>query len=302
MEKEKDIAVELGRDAAGGLGAKKYKPLVYIVAFTAALAGLLFGLDIGVISGALKFIAKQFSATTFEQEWVVSSLLLGAVAGTLLSGIISKKYGRKNTLLMSAIIFSLGALFSSVSTSIGILIGCRVFLGVAVGMASFTAPLYLSEIAPSGIRGALISMYQLMITIGIVIAFMSDTFFSSYFKYHGAVGGHWRIMLGIIVIPAIIMFAGVFFLPKSPRWLILKGKKKDAHRVLKRIRNTEEEAALELEEIESSLEEKQAGWQLFKKNRYFRKAVFLGIGLQIIQHLFGTNTIFRHHFRCILNH
>ncbi len=291
MEKEKDIAVELGRDAAGGLGAKKYKPLVYIVAFTAALAGLLFGLDIGVISGALKFIAKQFSATTFEQEWVVSSLLLGAVAGTLLSGIISKKYGRKNTLLMSAIIFSLGALFSSVSTSIGILIGCRVFLGVAVGMASFTAPLYLSEIAPSGIRGALISMYQLMITIGIVIAFMSDTFFSSYFKYHGAVGGHWRIMLGIIVIPAIIMFAGVFFLPKSPRWLILKGKKKDAHRVLKRIRNTEEEAALELEEIESSLEEKQAGWQLFKKNRYFRKAVFLGIGLQIIQQLTGINVV-----------
>ena len=138
MEKEKDITAELGRDAAGGLGAKKYQPLVYIVAFTAALAGLLFGLDIGVISGALKFIAKQFSATTFEQEWVVSSLLLGAVAGTLLSGIISKKYGRKNTLLLAAMIFSLGALFSSVSTSIGILIGCRVFLGVAVGMASFT--------------------------------------------------------------------------------------------------------------------------------------------------------------------
>jgi len=184
---------------------------------------------------------------------VVSSLLLGAVAGTLLSGIISKKYGRKNTLLMAAIIFSLGALFSSVSTSIGILIGCRVFLGVAVGMASFTAPLYLSEIAPSGIRGALISMYQLMITIGIVIAFLSDAYFASYFKYHDVVGGHWRIMLGIIVIPAVIMFIGVFFLPESPRWLVLKGKGKRARQVLHKVRTTEEEVALELEEIETNL-------------------------------------------------
>lgn len=291
MEREKDIAVELGRDAASGLGAKKYKPLVYIVALTAALAGLLFGLDIGVISGALKFIAKAFSATTFQQEWVVSSLLLGAVGGTLLSGIISKKYGRKNTLLMAAVIFSLGALLSSVSTSVGILIGCRVFLGLAVGMASFTAPLYLSEIAPRGIRGALISMYQLMITIGIVCAFLSDTFFATYFKYHGVAGGHWRFMLGILIIPSMIMFIGVFFLPKSPRWLLLKGKKKAAHRVLSKIRINKEEIARELEEIEENLEEDQAGWALFRTNKNFRKAIFLGIGLQVIQQLTGINVV-----------
>jgi len=291
MEKEKDIAVELGRDAAGGLGAKKYKPLVYIVAFTAALAGLLFGLDIGVISGALKFIAKAFSASTLQQEWVVSSLLFGAVGGTLISGIISKKYGRKNTLLIAAVIFSLGALLSSISTSIGILIGCRVFLGFAVGMASFTAPLYLSEIAPRGIRGALISMYQLMITIGIVCAFLSDTFLSTYFKFHGIVGGHWRIMLGILIIPSMIMFIGVFFLPKSPRWLMLKGRKKAARRVLSKIRNTEEEIAIELEEIEENLEEKQNGWAMFKVNKNFRKAIFLGIGLQLIQQLTGINVV-----------
>lgn len=286
-----DIAVQMGREAAGGFGAKKYKPMVYIVAFTAALAGLLFGLDIGVISGALRFIAKQFSATTLQQEWVVSSLLFGAVAGTLMSGFISKKYGRKNTLLLSAVVFSIGALFSSVSTSIGILIGCRVFLGLAVGMASFTAPLYLSEIAPRSIRGALISMYQLMITIGIVLAFLSDTYFSSYFRYDDVVEGHWRIMLGIIVIPAFIMFIGVFFLPESPRWLMLKGKRKRARQVLHRVRATEEEVALELEEIEENLVEEQAGWKMFKSNQYFRKAVYLGIGLQIIQQLTGINVV-----------
>ena len=286
-----DIAVQMGREGAGGFGAKKCKPLVYIVAFTAALAGLLFGLDIGVISGALKFIAKQFSATTLQQEWVVSSLLFGAVVGTLISGFISKKYGRKNTLLLAAVVFSVGALFSSVSTSIGILIGCRVFLGLAVGMASFTAPLYLSEIAPRSIRGALISMYQLMITIGIVLAFLSDTYFASYFKYQAVVGGHWRIMLGIIIIPAAIMFIGVFFLPESPRWLMLKGRGKKARQVLRRVRTTEEEVALELEEIEANLEEEQAGWKMFKSNKYFRKAVYLGIGLQIIQQLTGINVV-----------
>ncbi|MFH1038370.1 MAG: sugar porter family MFS transporter [PVC group bacterium] len=281
----------MGRDAAGGLGAKKYKGLVYVVAFTAALAGLLFGLDIGVISGALKFIAKAFSATTLQQEWVVSSLLWGAVLGTLLSGAISKRYGRKNTILLSAVIFALGAILSMLSQSIGILIGCRVFLGLAVGMASFTAPLYLSEIAPRGIRGALISMYQLMITIGIVLAFLSDTFFSTYFKYHGEAGGHWRIMLGILVIPATIMFIGVFFLPESPRWLLLKGRKKAAERVLHRVRSTEEEIVQEVAEIEANLEQEQAGWKMFKRNKNFRRAVFLGIGLQIIQQLTGINVV-----------
>jgi len=288
---EKDIAAELGRDAAGGLGTKKYKPLIYIVALTAALAGLLFGLDIGVISGALKYIARAFSASTLQQEWVVSSLLFGAVGGTLASGVISKKYGRKNTLLLAAVVFSMGALLSSISTSIGILIGCRVFLGLAVGMASFTAPLYLSEIAPRGIRGALISMYQLMITIGIVCAFASDTFFATYFKYNGIVGGHWRIMLGILVIPSMIMFFGVFFLPKSPRWLVMKGMKKAARQVLGKVRSTEEEIAQELDEIEANLGEEQNGWKLFKINKNFRKAIFLGIGLQIIQQLTGINVV-----------
>ncbi len=285
MPEEKEVA--FGRETE----TNKYKPLVYLVAFTAALAGLLFGLDVGVISGALAFIAREFSASTLEQEWVVSSLLWGAVAGTLLSGVISRRYGRRNTLLLAAAIFALGSIFSMLAQSAGILIGCRVFLGLAVGMASFTAPLYLSEIAPARIRGALISMYQLMITIGIVLAFLSDTFFSSYFKFHGVVGGHWRIMLGILVVPATIMFIGVFFLPESPRWLFLKGRKREAGRILARVRAGEEEIARETAEIAAELQRENTGWKMFRLNKNFRRAVFLGIGLQVVQQLTGINVV-----------
>lgn len=268
-----------------------HKPIVYVIGLTAALAGLLFGLDVGVISGALPFIAKEFGAGTTTQEAIVSALLWGATIGAVISGLLAKLLGRKNTLLVAAAIFALGALGSAISTSSGILIGIRVVLGLAVGMASFTAPLYLSEIAPQSIRGALISMYQLLITIGIVFAFMSDTYFSTYATIHGLVGGHWRIMLGVLVIPSTLMFVAVFFLPKSPRWLLLKGNRDEAQCILKKIRKTEGEIAAELAEIEEDLALEQNGFSLFITNKYFRHAVFLGICLQVIQQLTGINVV-----------
>ncbi len=262
--------------------ARKSKKLVYVVAFTAALAGLLFGLDIGVISGALPFIAKQFQATTLAQEFVVSSLLVGAVIGTLLSGLISRRWGRKDALLVSAVIFALGSVLSSVAPNADILMAVRLFLGVAVGMASFTAPLYLAEMAPQRIRGGLISMYQLMITIGILAAYLSDTFLSY--------GGHWRVMLGILVIPSVLMFVGIYLLPKSPRWLVLAGRKKSARAVLEKLRHADEVEA-ELEAIEETIETKQGGFQLFLSNKQFRKVIFLGIALQAIQQFTGMNVV-----------
>ena len=261
---------------------KNAKWMVYIVALTAALAGLLFGLDIGVISGALPFIGKHFGASDIAKEWIVSSLLVGAVLGTLVSGFISRKYGRKNTIIVSAIIFAIGAVLSSIANSVPILIGVRVFLGIAVGIASFTAPLYLSEMAPQKIRGRLISMYQLMITIGILLAFLSDTWLSY--------GGHWRIMLGILVIPSTVLFIGVLFLPKSPRWLFLVGRKAEAREVLNKLRESIEEVELEIDEIESGLKAQQNGVKMIS-NPNFRKALFLGIGLQIMQQFTGMNVV-----------
>ncbi len=154
---------------------------------------------------------------------------------------------------------------------------------LAVGVASYTAPLYLSEIAPEKIRGSMISMYQLMITIGILGAYLSDTAFS----YSGA----WRWMLGVIIIPAILLLIGVFFLPDSPRWFAAKRRFHDAERVLLRLRDTSAEAKRELDEIRESLQVKQSGWALFKENSNFRRAVFLGILLQVMQQFTGMNVI-----------
>jgi len=269
----------------------KYKPIVYIVGLTAALSGLLFGLDIGVISGALPFITTDFHLTTVQSEMIVSALLWGATIGALGSGIFTKRFGRKNTMLIAAVLFALGSMACSLATTGSILIAMRFILGIAVGMASFTAPLYLSEIAPQSIRGAMISMYQLLITIGIVLAFMSDTYLSTYCRIHEVLGGHWRLMLGILVVPSTVMFMAIFFLPESPRWLLMKGHKKRARDVLIKVRNSLEEVEKEVADIEEALSLKQNGFQLFTQNSNFRKAIFLGVGLQIIQQLTGINVV-----------
>jgi SP family galactose:H+ symporter-like MFS transporter len=267
------------------------KLVIYFIGFTAALAGLLFGLDVGVISGALPFLKNEFNLSIEAEGTVVSALLWGAVIGTLVSGTLSSGLGRRKTILISAVIFVVGSLFCSLARSESLLIVARLFLGIAVGVASFTAPLYLSEIAPQKVRGSLISMYQLMITIGIVIAFLSNTWLASYATFGGVTGGHWRVMLGVIAIPAALMFVGVFFLPESPRWLFLKGFKDRAVAVFKGMHLDEAEIAVEVKAIEDNLKVKQNGFEMLKTNSNFRRVVGLGIGLQLIQQLTGINVV-----------
>lgn len=297
---------------------KRIQPIVYFIGLTAALAGLLFGLDIGVISGAQLYIQKDFGLSDQMIEFIVSSLLWGAVLGALASGIVSNKFGRRRTLLFSAVLFAVGSLVCAAAPSPHFLIGARFVLGIAVGVASFTAPLYLAEIAPQSVRGALISMYQLMITIGILVAFLSDTVFASRVDTQAAVpamaeaqrfsavwfDAHlhhvwdasrsvevWRWMLGVIALPALLMLVGVFFLPESPRWLFLNGLHDRAVGVFKRLHLDDAEIAAEVEEIQNSVKVPQKGLQLFLQNAHFRRAVFLGVGLQIIQQLTGINVI-----------
>ncbi|WP_368884698.1 sugar porter family MFS transporter [Providencia vermicola] len=257
--------------------------MVIFVGLLAALAGLFFGLDTGVISGALPFISQQFDISSTQQELVVSSMMFGAAAGAIISGWLSSLGGRKKSLLVSSILFIIGALGSAFSPNANILIFSRVILGLAIGISSFTTPAYLSEIAPKKIRGGMISMYQLMITIGILLAFISDTAFS----YDHA----WRWMLGITAIPAVLLFIGVTFLPESPRWLASKNRSNDAKAILLKLRKSETEAIQELEDIFNSLKVKQTGFGLFKSNSNFRRTVFLGIALQFMQQLTGINVI-----------
>lgn len=298
--------------------AKRVQPIVYFIGLTAALAGLLFGLDIGVISGAQLYIQKDFGLDDRMIEFIVSALLWGAVFGALGSGFLSNWLGRRKTLLFSAVLFAVGSIVCAFAPQPHFLIGARFVLGIAVGVASFTAPLYLAEIAPQSVRGALISMYQLMITIGILVAFMSDTFFASHadsavatpamqeatrfsamwFDAHlsHAIDATrtvevWRWMLGIIAIPAVLMFIGVLFLPESPRWFFLNGFKSEAEKVFRRLHMDDAEIAAEVQEIEESTKVPQKGLQLFLENANFRRAVFLGVTLQIVQQLTGINVI-----------
>jgi SP family galactose:H+ symporter-like MFS transporter len=272
------------------------KSIVYVVAFAAATAGLLFGLDVGVISGAQKFLQADFEAqghVVNDQmlEYIVSALLFGATFGAVGCGWISSSMGRKRTLMLSAVIFIIGSVGCALAPNPHVLIGMRFFLGLAVGIASFVAPLYLSEVAPQRLRGGMVSMYQLMITIGILLAFISDTYFAEYAVIGGKEGGHWRWMLGILVIPASAMAVAIFTLPRSPRWLLLKGKESEAREVLEKIRSLPEEIEGEIKAIQEDMKVPQNGFRLFTQNPNFRRAVYLGIGLQVIQQLTGINVI-----------
>jgi len=254
-----------------------------LAAILAAVAGLMFGLDIGVISGALGFIAKEFQADDLAQEWIVSSMMFGAAIGALCAGQLSFYFGRKKALILSAFLFMLGAMLCVLAQGISVLIIARVLLGLAIGIASFVAPLYISEVADEQHRGSLISIYQLMITIGILLAFVSDAVFSYY--------GAWRWMLGIVAIPGAIFLVGSLFLPDSPRWLMLRGRHDEALETLVSLRPSREDAQNEIQEIQGRLKERQRGLSMFLENPNFRRSVFLGIGLQIVQQLTGINVV-----------
>jgi SP family galactose:H+ symporter-like MFS transporter len=252
-------------------------------AIVAALAGLMFGLDIGVISGALKFIGTEFHATDFAKEWIVSSMMIGAAIGAIGAGFLSFRLGRKISLILSAVLFVAGSLACALAGSVPTLIEARLLLGLAIGIATFTAPLYIAEIAPLEKRGSMVSTYQLMITIGILAAFISDSLLS----YTGA----WRWMLGIVAIPGALFLFGVLALPQSPRWLMMRGRTQKAREVLQTLRNTTQQVDQEINEIETQLKRPQAGWALLKANTNFRRSVGLGLLLQAVQQFTGINVV-----------
>jgi MFS transporter, SP family, galactose:H+ symporter len=275
---------------------------VFWVCFLAALAGLLFGIDIGVIAQAKEFIITDLKLSENEISWVVGSMMGGAAIGAIGAGFLTRRLGRKISLILGALLFLIGAMGCALSWDATSLICFRITLGVAIGIASFTAPLYLSEVAPQSIRGTMISMYQLMITIGILVAFLSNAAIrgSTYIEgvegvatdYLFTVSTSWRWMLGVTAIPATIFLLGVFTLPRSPRWLVSVGRSEQAFEVLKHIRGSEEDAQKEVNEIIDTVNNKQSGgFNFFLNNKNFRRTVILGVVLQIAQQLTGMNVI-----------
>jgi MFS transporter, SP family, galactose:H+ symporter len=256
---------------------------VYIAAVFAALGGLLFGYDTGVISGALIFIKREFGLTTAAEEIVVSGVLLGATIGAILGGKAADFFGRRRVLLVTAAIFGIGALASAVAPSPTILIGSRVVLGLAIGLASTNVPVYLSEVAPPHARGWVVSLFQLAVTVGIVVAYLTDYAFAGI--------EDWRWMLGLAVAPALVFGTGMFFLPETPRWLIRSGYHEVAHRVLIRIRALSD-VNVEIEEIKASLaQQAESGHWTDLLRRQVRPALVVGLGLAVFQQITGINTV-----------
>jgi SP family galactose:H+ symporter-like MFS transporter len=247
----------------------------------ASLGGMLFGYDTGVISGALLFIKQAFTLSSTMQEIVVSAVLIGAVVGAVFGGLFADRFGRRRMIILAGIIFTLSAIGTSLAPNVGALVTGRIIVGIAIGMASFISPMYMSEISPTRIRGSLVSINQLAVTVGIVIAYLVD------YALSGIQG--WRYMFGIAAIPSIVLVVTMWRMPPSPRWLLSHKQVEEARTVLQRIRGTEEVSS-EMKEIQDSLSKQKGGVEdLF--HPLLRMALIVGVGLAVFQQITGINTV-----------
>jgi len=251
---------------------------VYIMASIASVGGLLYGYDLAVVAGAILFINEQFPLSPFLEEIIISIALLGAMIGAFIGGLIVDKIGRRKIIIVAALISILGAIISSFGLNVVWIIFGRVIVGFAFGIISFAAPLYISEIAPVGIRGRLVSLYSLLFFGGILISYVVD------FAFSGT--GGWRWMFGLAIIPAIILGVGMIFMPSSPRWLLKKGMLEKARNVLIKIRgdsNVEDE----IKSIQKTVTQKSPGYSDLLRPM-IKPALILGIGLGVIRQLTGV--------------
>jgi sugar porter (SP) family MFS transporter len=282
---------------------------VYILSCIAAVGGLLFGFDFGVISGAIPFVTKQFQLDAYQQGFATSSAIIGCIFGALFAGILCDKYGRKKILMGTALLFAISAVLSSIPQTLTQLVIARFIGGLAVGVASMVSPMYIAEISPARIRGRLVSVNQFAIILGINLAYICNallvkvgaegyqgtimTFLDNAFRDLGGYSGHtnWRWMFGVETVPSIALFIGLFFVPESPRWLTKQGKSDWAMKVLARI-GGRDHARQEMEDIQLTLameSEKGSVFELLKPG--FRLVLLIGVSLAVIQQISGANTV-----------
>lgn len=258
------------------------RPYVLLVASVAALGGLLFGYDTGVISGAQSFLKKQFHLTSTTQEIAVSAVLIGTIIGAACGGKMSDWLGRKKTLIVVAIIFGVGAILTALAPSLWPFVIFRIIVGFGIGAASVAAPMYSSELSPPSVRGKMVFLFQFFVTVGILVAYLVDYAFSN-------AGYGWPPMFGVAVIPAVVLGVGMFFLSDTPRWLASKGKWDEAKEVMGRI--APDKTDREMRNIKRRLEEEKHSSirELFAPG--LRIALLVAVGLAVLQQFVGINTI-----------
>ena len=255
-----------------------------LVAVTASLGGLLSGFDMGVISGALLYINQTWEMNAVQQGWLVASAIVGSIIGAAANGFLADFYGRKKIIIITALIFIIGSVMCGYAASAGWLIASRIIIGIAVGMISFVAPIYLSEIAPEKIRGTLVALYQLALTAGILLSYLVNRIFANTEL-------NWRWMLASGAVPAVILLTGILFLHDTPRWLISKGRLKEAREIFQKISDEKNiDIDARIAEIRSTLNTPDKKDRI-SLQKWMLMPIFVGIGLMFVQICTGINTI-----------
>nr|CAD1841530.1 unnamed protein product [Ananas comosus var. bracteatus] len=269
-------------------------PYVLRLAFSAGIGGLLFGYDTGVISGALLYIRDDFSSVdkkTWLQESIVSTAVAGAIIGAAIGGWANDRFGRRASILVADFLFFVGAVIMASAPNPALLIVGRVFVGLGVGMASMTSPLYISEASPARVRGALVSTNGFLITGGQFLSYLINLAFTN-------APGTWRWMLGIAGVPALVQFVLMLLLPESPRWLYRKRREEEAEAILRKIYPPDEvegEIQALRESVEAEIEENKSSEKIsiikLFKTKTVRRGLVAGVGLQVFQQFVGINTV-----------
>ncbi|MCW4000138.1 MAG: sugar porter family MFS transporter [Candidatus Bathyarchaeota archaeon] len=260
---------------------QKITAILIVATAIAAVGGILFGFDTGVISGAILYIVKDWSLNSAEESIATSAVLIGAILGAILGGVLADRLGRKRSIIAGSVSFIIGTLILLGSNGLGVFVVGRVLIGVAIGLASFIVPMYISELAPERIRGALVSLNQLFVTLGILVSYGVDNIFSA--------SGAWKDMFAVGLIPAAILLVGIAFMPNSPRWLVFKHQPEKAKKVLERVRGQKDVSA-EMREIQTAIQTESKGLGMLRTSAV-KYPLIVGLSLAIFQQITGVNTI-----------
>ncbi|MDX9726101.1 MAG: sugar porter family MFS transporter [Bacteroidales bacterium] len=283
---------------------EKSKQLKYVIwlSIVASLGGFLFGYDTAVISGTVDQVSIQFSLDDIKKGWYVGCALVGSIAGVMFAGYLSDKFGRKIVMILSSVLFSASAIGCMLAGGIDELVAARIIGGIGIGVASVVSPLYIAEVSIPEYRGRLVSLYQLAITVGFLGAYLANfglLEYSGSLLAGGSVSGMyakifasevWRGMLGMETIPALLFFIALFFIPESPRWLVVRKQEKKALSILDRIYG-EKEAVNQVRNVKNLIAmETKTDWKMLLQPG-FRLALFIGVALAMLGQFMGVNAV-----------